>query len=167
MLPEHMRPSFFSAPAMHRRSRPHPFTGLQGLGKMSQIRISLYRKPGIFTLPISCLSRLTSVHRSDTALRQRKKRGQVLNYHFSCDGVVDRIHLVVSAHCQIELSLHDRKQDHKGQREKLMIQDLPPTDAWAIVVPFMAGLIEELDHGNFKATVFHSGLFRRDAYYKC
>ncbi len=48
-----------------------------------------------------------------------------------------------------------------------MIQDLPPTDAWAIVVPFMAGLIEELDHGNFKATVFHSGLFRRDAYYKC
>jgi len=31
----------------------------------------------------------------------------------------------------------------------------------------MAGLIEELDYGNFKATIFDSDRFRHEAYYKC
>lgn len=37
----------------------------------------------------------------------------------------------------------------------------------SILAPFMAGLIEELDYGNFKATLPHSDRRRHDAYYKC
>lgn len=37
----------------------------------------------------------------------------------------------------------------------------------SILAPFMAGLIDELDYGNFKATIPHSDRLRHDAYYKC
>jgi len=37
----------------------------------------------------------------------------------------------------------------------------------SILAPFMASLIQELDYGNFKATLPHSDRLRHDAYYKC
>jgi len=36
-----------------------------------------------------------------------------------------------------------------------------------ILAPFMAGLIEEIDHGNFKATIPNNGLIGQDPYLKC
>jgi len=37
----------------------------------------------------------------------------------------------------------------------------------SLLAPLMAGLIEELDYGNFKVTLAHSNRLRHDAYYMC
>ena len=37
----------------------------------------------------------------------------------------------------------------------------------SILTPFMAGLIEELDYGNFKATLPSSDRLRHESYFKC
>lgn len=37
----------------------------------------------------------------------------------------------------------------------------------SILAPFMAGLMEELDYGNFKATIPYNDQLRHEAYFKC
>ncbi len=81
--------------------------------------------------------------------------------------------LLVRTRCREDLEALSKKlsliKDFNGT-----IIDSPNSDyAYRMVVPrsilalFMAGLIEELDYGNFKATIPHSDQARHDAYYKC
>ena len=37
----------------------------------------------------------------------------------------------------------------------------------SILAPYMAGLVMDLDYGNFKATIPHSDRLRHEAYFRC
>jgi hypothetical protein len=81
--------------------------------------------------------------------------------------------LLVRTRCREDIEVLSEKLSQTSDFKGTIIESPNSDYAYRMVVPrsilapFMAGLMEELDYGNFKATLPSSDRLRHDAYLKC